>query len=304
MTAQKLSDDIKLHADQEVNCIVRKAEGRSNLLLEKTRSRLQDIQRDIDGITLKRWDVETSIEATIQALRNTLDYVREQEAHERDERVLLHRLRHVEWSAEGRDAQDSRRVQNRPEALLACEFAFGTSRFVTPRRVRSSSLRPLSRQKVCHRRVEGLLHNTSVPTCADLVSHPSEPRKRWRRSRPAHTEAARIVTIARSFDLRYTGALRHHRVNVPGERPRIGNARHHRQQPLIRTVSQSVGAVAANSDIVGGHRHTESVRYLEHATSMLRLALFAAVLRRVLNPVAVFVMRRVRGQGVPSGIVR
>src|SRR5712672_1930365 len=48
MTAQKLADDIKTQADQEAKRIVREAEGRSDLLLEKTQSRLEDIQRGID----------------------------------------------------------------------------------------------------------------------------------------------------------------------------------------------------------------------------------------------------------------
>jgi cell division initiation protein len=91
MTAQKLADDIKAHADQEAQRIVREAEGRSDLLLERTQARLEDIQREIDGMRLKRKDVETTIEATMQALRNTLDFVRDQESRERDDKILLHR---------------------------------------------------------------------------------------------------------------------------------------------------------------------------------------------------------------------
>ena len=101
MTAQKLADDIKTQADQEAKRIVREAEGRSDLLLEKTQSRLEDIQRGIDGLKLKRRDVETTIEATIQSLRNTLEFVHEQEVHEREERVLLHRPRFGEQSPVG-----------------------------------------------------------------------------------------------------------------------------------------------------------------------------------------------------------
>ena len=101
MTAQKLADDIKMQADQEAKRIVREAEGRSDLLLEKTQSRLEDIQRGIDGLKLKRRDVETTIEATIQSLRNTLEFVHEQEVHEREERVLLHRPRFSEQSPVG-----------------------------------------------------------------------------------------------------------------------------------------------------------------------------------------------------------
>jgi cell division initiation protein len=88
MAAQKLADDIKAHAELEAKRIIREAEGRSDLLLEKTSARLEDIQREIDGLKLKRRDVETSIESTIQTLRNTLDYVREQESREREERPL------------------------------------------------------------------------------------------------------------------------------------------------------------------------------------------------------------------------
>lgn len=94
MTAQKLSDDIKAQAEQQAKAILREAEGRSDLLLEKTQARLEDVQREIDGLRLKRRDVETTIEATISALRNTLEYVREQETHDRDEKILFHRPRH------------------------------------------------------------------------------------------------------------------------------------------------------------------------------------------------------------------
>ena len=46
------------------------------------------MQREIDSLKLKRKDVETSIEATIQTLRHTLDFVHEQDTRERDDRVL------------------------------------------------------------------------------------------------------------------------------------------------------------------------------------------------------------------------
>ena len=108
LTAQRLADDIKAQADQEGKRIIREAEGRSDLLLEKTQARLEDIQRGIDGLKLKRRDVETTIEATIQSLRNTLEFVREQEVEERDDRVLLHRPRLAEAEAA---AADRRKAQ-------------------------------------------------------------------------------------------------------------------------------------------------------------------------------------------------
>jgi cell division initiation protein len=106
-TAQKLADDIKANAELEARRIIHEAEARSDLLLEKTQARLEDVQREIDGLKLKRRDVETSIESTIQTLRNTLDYVREQEAREREDKIRLHRPRHAEPD---HDAQDARKI--------------------------------------------------------------------------------------------------------------------------------------------------------------------------------------------------
>lgn len=120
MTAQKLSDDIKATAelearrivsgaDAEAKRIMRETESRSDMLLEKTQARLEDIQREIDGLRLKRKDVETTIESSISTLRNTLEFVREQEARERDDRILLHRPRYAE-STEANDAHPARKI--------------------------------------------------------------------------------------------------------------------------------------------------------------------------------------------------
>ena len=62
LTAQKLADEIRLNA----------------------------------GLRLKRRDVESSLEGTIAALRNALEFVREQDVKEREDKVLLHRPRTVE----------------------------------------------------------------------------------------------------------------------------------------------------------------------------------------------------------------
>jgi cell division initiation protein len=92
MTAQKLADDITSRAELEAQRLVREAETRAELLLETTQGRLEDIQRDIDGMRLKRRDVETSLEATIQAVRNTLEYIREQETREREDKFVLRKV--------------------------------------------------------------------------------------------------------------------------------------------------------------------------------------------------------------------
>jgi cell division initiation protein len=96
MTAQKLSEDIRTNADAQAKQIVREAEGRSDLLLQKTQARLEDVQRDIDGMKLKRREVENTLESSITALRSTLEFVREQEQRDRDEKILLHRPRQAD----------------------------------------------------------------------------------------------------------------------------------------------------------------------------------------------------------------
>src|SRR5436305_1571349 len=106
LAAQRLADDIKATAEEEARRIIRDAESRSGLLLERAQARLEDIQREIDGLKLKRKDAETSVEATIQALRNTLDFVREQDARERDDKILLHRPRMADMVSESTGAPE------------------------------------------------------------------------------------------------------------------------------------------------------------------------------------------------------
>jgi cell division initiation protein len=93
MSAQKVADDMRENAAQEAARIVRDAEGRAELLLQKAQARLEDVEREIDGLRLKRREAETSIEATISTLHNTLEFVREQERRDRDNRVVPHRPR-------------------------------------------------------------------------------------------------------------------------------------------------------------------------------------------------------------------
>jgi cell division initiation protein len=108
MTAQRVSEDLKGTAEKEAERIIREAEARAQLVLDKTQARLEDVQREIDGMKLKRRDVEITLESTIQTLRNTLEYVRDQEQREREEKILLHRPRHSEPSGD----VEARRAQN------------------------------------------------------------------------------------------------------------------------------------------------------------------------------------------------
>ncbi len=92
MAAQKLADDIKAQAEEEARRVIAGAEARASVVMDKAQMRVEDVQREIDGLKLKRKDAETAVEATIQALRNTLEFIREQDARERDEKVTLRKV--------------------------------------------------------------------------------------------------------------------------------------------------------------------------------------------------------------------
>ena len=112
LTAQRLADGIKNSAEEEANRVVREAETRSELVLQKAQARSEDIQREIDGLRMKRREVETSVEATIAALKNALEFIRDQDQRDRDEKILLHRPRQIEPIAEARSVI----VENLPSA--------------------------------------------------------------------------------------------------------------------------------------------------------------------------------------------
>ena len=99
LTAQKHADDVKEHAQTEAGLIIRDAEGQRDLILQKAQSRLEDVQREIDALRHKRREVENDIEALVKTLNSTLEFIRDQDARSRDERVLLHRPRPAEVSS-------------------------------------------------------------------------------------------------------------------------------------------------------------------------------------------------------------
>ena len=99
LTAQKHADDVRETAQKESALIVREAEGQRDLILQKAQARLDEVQREIDGLRHKRREVENDIESLVKALHGTLEFIREQDARARDERVLLHRPRAAELPA-------------------------------------------------------------------------------------------------------------------------------------------------------------------------------------------------------------
>src|ERR1041385_7594502 len=93
MSAQKIADDMRENARQEAARLVREAEGRVELMVQRAQARTEDIEREIDGLRIKRREAETNVEDTISALHHTLDFIREQDRRERDDRVVHHRPR-------------------------------------------------------------------------------------------------------------------------------------------------------------------------------------------------------------------
>jgi len=91
VSAQKVADDMKENAQQEAARLVREAEGRAELMAQSLKAQAEDIQREIDGLRLKRREAENSLEATVSSLQSTLEFIREQDG--RDHKVVTHRPR-------------------------------------------------------------------------------------------------------------------------------------------------------------------------------------------------------------------
>jgi cell division initiation protein len=102
LTAQRLSDEVKDAAQNEAKMIVREAQGRADLLLQKASNRLEEIERDINELRLRRRGVEGSLEASIQSLYHALEFIRDQDKPE--DKVLLHRPRQPETPQAARPA--------------------------------------------------------------------------------------------------------------------------------------------------------------------------------------------------------
>jgi cell division initiation protein len=110
LTAQRLADEVKTAAENEARMIVREAEGRADLIVQKASLRVDEIERAITELRLRRRDVEGSLESSIQALYHALEFIRDQDkADEKDDKVLIHRPRGAESAAQ-RTALDTART--------------------------------------------------------------------------------------------------------------------------------------------------------------------------------------------------
>jgi cell division initiation protein len=108
LTAQRLADEVKTAAQNEAKMIVREAQGRGDLLLQKSQARLEEMERDISELRLRRRGVEGTLESSIQSLYHALEFIREQDKP--DDKVLLHRPRTPEGAASPRLPVDAMRV--------------------------------------------------------------------------------------------------------------------------------------------------------------------------------------------------
>jgi cell division initiation protein len=93
LSAQKVADDMRENAQQEAARIVREAEGRAELLAQTAQAQAEDLQRDIDGLKLKRRESETALESMISSLQSTIEFMREQDSRERDLKLVAPRTR-------------------------------------------------------------------------------------------------------------------------------------------------------------------------------------------------------------------
>ena len=99
LTAQKMADEVKDQATAEAERVIKEAESRADLIVQKSQGRIEDVQREIEGMRAKRREVEDGVEALVKSLQGTLAFIKEQDLRHRDDKVLLlHRPKQAETS--------------------------------------------------------------------------------------------------------------------------------------------------------------------------------------------------------------
>jgi len=88
--AQKVADDVRANATQEAERLVKEAQGRAELMMMAAQNRVEDAQREIDGLKLRRREAEANVESIISSLHATLEFIRDQQ---REPRVVPLRTR-------------------------------------------------------------------------------------------------------------------------------------------------------------------------------------------------------------------
>jgi cell division initiation protein len=83
--AQKVADDVRANAALEADRVLKDAQGRAELMMMAAQNRVEDAQREIDGLKLRRREAEANVESIISSLHATLDFIRDQQ---RDSRIV------------------------------------------------------------------------------------------------------------------------------------------------------------------------------------------------------------------------
>jgi cell division initiation protein len=100
LTAQKMADEVKDQATVEAERVIKEAESRADVIVQKSQGRIEDMQREIEGMRAKRREVEEGVEALVRTLQGTLSFIKEQDSRARDEKVLLlHRPKQAETAS-------------------------------------------------------------------------------------------------------------------------------------------------------------------------------------------------------------
>ena len=78
-----MADDVRANAAQEAERIVKEAQGRAELMMMAAQNRVEDAQREIDGLKLRRREAEANVESIISSLHSTLEFIRDQQRESR-----------------------------------------------------------------------------------------------------------------------------------------------------------------------------------------------------------------------------
>jgi cell division initiation protein len=81
--AQRVAEDVRANATQEADRLVKEAQGRAELMMMAAQNRVEDAQREIDGLKMRRREAEANIESIIASLHATLDFIRDQQRESR-----------------------------------------------------------------------------------------------------------------------------------------------------------------------------------------------------------------------------
>ena len=89
ISAQRVSDDMRENAKKEAAQIVREAQGQADCAIQKAQLHLEEMERNIETLRMKRRETEVSLEATISTLQHSLDFVRNQDRRDREPKAVV-----------------------------------------------------------------------------------------------------------------------------------------------------------------------------------------------------------------------